>query len=219
MLRAIIFDFDGLILDTETPEVDAWRAMYEQFGQKLDMEWVAYQIGRGADQIAEKPVDKLARLVPDLDKEEVEKEYRAIRMSEILAQPVRPGVERLIEEAKAAGLPLAVASSSDHGWVDTHLTRLGLFDSFDFRCCADDVKRAKPYPDLYLLALEKLGVGADEAVALEDSPNGIHAAVQAHLRVVAVPNDVTKYLDLSEATAQFDSMEKVNLDVLRKMVV
>lgn len=218
MLRALIFDFDGLILDTETPEVRAWQTMYDEHGQTLDMEWWAYQVGRGAEQIAERPVDKLARLVPSMDKEKVETDYRARRMAEILAEPIRPGVERLIREAKAAGLPLAVASSSKHSWVDSHLSRLGLFDFFDFTCCADDVKRAKPFPDLYLLALEKLGVGAREAVALEDSPNGTQAAVGAGLAVVAVPNEVTKYLDLSHATVRFDSMEEVSLDLLRMLV-
>ncbi|RYG49111.1 HAD family hydrolase [bacterium] len=217
MLRALIFDFDGLILDTETPEVHAWQEMYAAYGQELDFAWVAYQIGRGAEQIVERPVDKLANLVPSLDKEAVEGDYRARRMSAILAEPIRPGVERLLAEAKAAGIRLCVASSSRHEWVDTHLSRLGLFDFFEFTCCADDVERAKPFPDLYLLALEKLGLDASEAMALEDSPNGSQAALDAGLMVVAVPNEVTRYLDLSHATAQFASMEEVTVEGLREL--
>ncbi|RYG27703.1 HAD family hydrolase [bacterium] len=217
MLRALIFDFDGLILDTETPEVRAWEAMYEAYGHKMDPDWVAYQIGRGAEQIAERPVDKLAALVPGLDADEVEKEYRARRMTAILAEPIRPGVEKLLKEAERLSLKLAVASSSKHEWVDSHLTRLGLIGYFEAICCADDVERAKPFPDLYELAQSELGIRARETVALEDSPNGIQSAVDAGLKVVAVPNEVTRNLDLSKATSRYESMEEVTITRLQRL--
>jgi len=120
------------------------------------------------------------------------------------AADTRPGIRELIRLVKAAGLPLAIASSSRHEWVDGHLTRLGLFQEFDAICCADDVARAKPAPDLYLLALHQLGVRAGEALVLEDSPAGVTAAKAAGLTVFAYPNPLTSFLSLDHADARID---------------
>ena len=94
---------------------------------------------------------------------------------------------------------LAVASSSERDWVDTHLERSGMRRHFGVIRCADDVSRVKPDPDLYLVAIEVLGVASGEAVAFEDSPNGVRAARAAGLRVVAVPGPMTRDQDFSDA--------------------
>ena len=129
----------------------------------------------------------------------------------IYAEPPRRGVVPLLKEAKTLGIRLGVASSSKHWWVDGHLERLGLKMYFDHVVFADDVLRAKPYPDLYLKAASLLKVGTDEVIALEDSPNGIASAVAAGIFVVAIPNAQTASLDLSAANERFDSLDGVGV--------
>src|SRR4051812_8007166 len=128
-----------------------------------------------------------------------------------------PGVERFVAEASEAGLGLAVASSSSIGWVSEHLDRLGLLDRFSVVSCASDDVPAKPDPGVYVRAVQMLGVAPGAAAAFEDSPNGIAAAKAAGLRCIAVPNRMTKGLDLSRADAvvpSFADLAVVGLDEL-----
>jgi HAD superfamily hydrolase (TIGR01509 family) len=122
-----------------------------------------------------------------------------------------------IEEARERGLALAVVSTGDSEWIMTGLEILGLSDAWDFIECADgDVTRAKPSPALYLAALDRLGIGADEAVAIEDSPNGIRSAKDAGLYCVAFANEVTRRFDLTAADVRVDSLEDLPLaDLVR----
>jgi HAD superfamily hydrolase (TIGR01509 family) len=211
-LDALIFDFDGLIVDTETPEVLVWREIYREYGQVLSQEQWADAIGRGAEEIKETPLEILDRLTGGkLDLEEVDAIRKKRLMNMIYAEPPRRGVVPLLKEARTLGIRLGVASSSKHWWVDGHLERLGLKMYFDHVVCADDVLRAKPYPDLYLKAASLLKVGTDEVIALEDSPNGIAAAVAAGIFVVAIPNAQTASLDLSAANERFDSLDGVGV--------
>jgi HAD superfamily hydrolase (TIGR01509 family) len=127
------------------------------------------------------------------------------------AKELLPGVLQHIEEARALGLKLGVASSSTSEWVKGHLNRLGILDRFHCLRCRDDVANVKPAPDLYLAMLECLGVSAAEAFAIEDSPNGITAAKQAGLRCVAIPNSITAGLDLSRADVVLGSLAELSL--------
>jgi len=112
------------------------------------------------------------------------------------------------------GLKVGVASSSTRDWVRGHLERLGILDSFDCLRCRDDVASAKPEPDLYLAVLECVGVLAAEAIAIEDSPNGVLAAKRAGMRCVAIPNSITARLDLGRADLILDSLADVTLPEL-----
>ncbi|HMD80374.1 MAG TPA: HAD-IA family hydrolase, partial [Anaerolineales bacterium] len=133
-----------------------------------------------------------------------------------LSQPIMPGVLPTIEEAKRLGLKLAIASSSQHSWVDTHAKRLGIFDHFDAVICADDVGagRTKPNPDLFLLALHQLQIQKNEALIFEDSPNGVKAANLAGIFVVAVPNPVTALLKIDGANLTLASLADLSLTEL-----
>jgi HAD superfamily hydrolase (TIGR01509 family) len=129
---------------------------------------------------------------------------------------VLPGVVDILNAARDHRLGLAVASSSPHSWVDSHLSRLGLFDRFDRIICADDVPagRTKPNPDLFLKALDALGARADEAVVFEDSPNGVKAARAAGIFVVAAPNPVTALLEFDGENLRIDSLANLPLPQL-----
>ena len=196
MIKALIFDFDGLILDTETPEFSVWQNIYQEHGYELPHdEWGKIVGGDGlSDFDAAKHLSFLAQ--GQLDSVSLRARHRSESHTMTLAQPLLPGVLETIHEAKRLGLKLAIASSSSHSWVDTHARRLDIFDHFDAVICSDDVGagRTKPYPDLYLLALTRLKVQKKEAVVFEDSPNGVTAARSAGIFVVAVPNPVTSLL-------------------------
>ncbi len=122
-----------------------------------------------------------------------------------------PGVDRVVREAKRAGLGLAVASSSTHRWVDAHLARVGLLPLFDAIVCAEDTERHKPDPEPYLRACERIGALPPDIIAFEDSPNGIAAAKAAGLTCVAIPNAITRNLPVDAADLRFESMVELNL--------
>jgi HAD superfamily hydrolase (TIGR01509 family) len=215
----LVFDFDGLIVDTETPEVETWREVFAEHGTEFPDDYWINAIGRGADQILETPVQLLARCCIDpIDAPAVKADHHRRVMARIDAQPTRPGIVALLDDARDAGLRLGVASSSRHEWVDRHLARHGLLDRFHATTCADDVARAKPFPDLYLLACERLGVSPSEAVALEDSPNGIAAARSAGLFTVTYPNALTRHLDLSAADHRVETLEGVTVEALGAVI-
>lgn len=216
LIRAIVFDFDGLILDTEEPVYRSWLEVYQAHGEELPFErWVQIV---GSTTIGFHPQHHLEeRLGRSLPKEVLDRRIGR-RTEMILAQKVLPGVVQHIESAKAMGLKLGVASSSTGDWVRGHLARLGILDAFDCLRCRDDVANAKPEPDLYLAVLECLGVQASETIAIEDSPNGVMAAKRAGLRCVAIPNSITARLDLGQADVVLGSLAEVTLaDLLRKV--
>jgi beta-phosphoglucomutase-like phosphatase (HAD superfamily) len=123
-------------------------------------------------------------------------------------------VREYVADAKRLGLRLAVASSSSRAWVLGHLERLHLHAEWDAVRTRDDVARTKPAPDLYLAAVEALGVAPREAVAFEDSMNGIAAAKDAGLWCVAVPNALTAGMDLSRADVRLHSLAETPLEEL-----
>jgi HAD superfamily hydrolase (TIGR01509 family) len=216
LIRAIVFDFDGLILDTEEPVYRSWLEVYQAYGEDLPFErWVKIV---GSTTAGFHPQHHLEqRLGRPLPKEVLDRRIGR-RTEMVLAQKVLPGVVRHIEEATAMGLKLGVASSSTNEWVRGHLARLGILDRFDCMRCRDDVASAKPEPDLYIAVLECLGVLASEAIAIEDSPNGVLAAKRAGLRCVAIPNSITTGLDLGQADLQLASLADVTLaELLRKL--
>lgn len=209
MVRAIVFDFDGLILETEEPIYRSWVEVYQAHGEELPFDQWVQIVGSTTSRF--NPQHHLESLLGRPLSREVLERRVGRRTSMILAQTVLPGVVDHIEAARELGLKLGVASSSTGDWVKAHLERLGILHCFDCVRCRDDVVNAKPEPDLYLAALECLDVQASEALAIEDSPNGITAARRAGLRCVAVPNAVTARLDLSGADLVTGSLADLSL--------
>ena len=212
MIRAIVFDFDGLILDTEVPEFQSWQELYQAHGCTLPFAVWATCIGTTD---AFDPHAYLeAQLGQAVDRLAVQHQQRQRCDALIAAQVALPGVHDYIAEATRLGLQLGVASSSSRAWVSGHLTRLELSQHFVCITCRDDVPRTKPDPALYQAALAALGVRPEEAIALEDSPNGILAAKRAGLFCVAVPNLLTCQLPLDHADLQIPSLAAVPLPEL-----
>jgi HAD superfamily hydrolase (TIGR01509 family) len=214
MLKALIFDFDGLILDTETPEYETWRAIYHEFSQDLSIEtWGQIVGGSGASDF--NPLSQLESLTGrDLASLHLSRRVSEQSLARIHSQPPLPGVLDLLNAARAAELRLAIASSSTREWVEGHLTRLGLLDRFEALRCREDVEKTKPEPDLFLSALDALGVSPQEACAFEDSPNGVLAARRAGIPVVAVPNPITARLNIHGETLRLKSLADFDLHEL-----
>jgi HAD superfamily hydrolase (TIGR01509 family) len=209
VIRAIVFDFDGLILDTEEPVYRSWLEVYEAHGEELPFErWVQIVGSTTAGFHPQYHLEE--RLGRPLPKEVLDR--RIDRRTElVLANALLPGVVDHLDAARERGLGLGVASSSTADWVRGHLARLGILDRFQCLRCRDDVAHAKPEPDLYFAVMECLGVAPSEAVAIEDSPNGVTAAKRAGMRCVAIPNSITARLDFTEADLILKSLADVTM--------
>jgi HAD superfamily hydrolase (TIGR01509 family) len=216
VIRAIIFDFDGLILDTEEPIYRSWLEVYEAHGQTLPFErWVQIVGSTTAEFHPQHNLEE--QLGRPLAQEVIERRIER-RRELVLAQKLLPGIVQHLDAADSLGLRLGVASSSTRDWVAGHLGRLGILGRFECLRCRDDVASAKPAPDLYIAVLECLGVGASEAIAFEDSPHGVTAAKRAGMRCVAVPNSITARLDLSHADLVLRSLSELTLpDLLQRL--
>ena len=213
MIRALVFDFDGIILETEMPAYTAWSEIYREHGHELPLDrWLDY-VGREAGYFD--ALGHLESLVGTGFDRETVRARRERRRSELLdTLDVMAGIRDYVSQGRRLGLRLGVASSSSRDYVTRHLVRLGLADQLQAVVGREDAPRAKPAPDLYLRALELLGVAPAEAVAIEDSPNGIAAAKDAGMLVVAVPNDLTSALDLSRADCRLASCADLPLEAL-----
>jgi putative hydrolase of the HAD superfamily len=184
-IRAVIFDFDGLIVDTESTGYHTWREIFAEHGHELPVERYAQVVG----------TDFNTSYDPRRD----------------LEQLTGRGVADLLQEADALGLRIAIASSSPRVWIDSWMDQLGLHDHFHHISTVDDTGKVKPDPSLFLHAAEKLGVQPEEAVIFEDSLNGLRAAMAAGIRCIVAPGPMTRHLDFTGAWKRVESLAHVTL--------
>jgi HAD superfamily hydrolase (TIGR01509 family) len=206
MIRALIFDFDGLILDTETALIDAYGDVHGAHGVSFDKPLFTRSVGH-----ADYAFDPWRGFGPEADRVRLEAERQAFNKARNHSQAILPGVVDLIDAGGRAGLRIGLASNSEHPHVEGHLARLGLLGRFSFIACREDVASPKPEPDLYRLVLDHFGVRGHEAIAFEDSHTGTLAARRAGLRVVAVPNASTGHHDFGSADLLVDSLADCRL--------
>jgi HAD superfamily hydrolase (TIGR01509 family) len=208
-LKAVIFDFDGLILGTEETQLTAWQEIFREHGAELTLaEWSvcigtfgAFDEVTHLEKLIGRPVDRAA----------VRADFKGREAALLAGLNLLPGVRDRLDEALASGIRRAIASSSETTWVEPHLARHGIRHLFEAVVVRNEHLPAKPRPDIYLAALAALGVTADEAVAFEDSMNGILAAKAAGIYCVAVPNAVTRDLDLTAADRRVESLAHLTL--------
>ncbi|MFI5173504.1 MAG: HAD family hydrolase [Terriglobia bacterium] len=212
--KALILDFDGLILDTETPAYESWKRVYHRFGEDLPFEEWAVCVGRGMVFDPHAHLEKLTGKT--LDREALRIERQAAVRQAIESQPLLPGVQKLFDDAPGLGLKLGVASSSPRSWVEGHLRRLHLFGHLEALKCAEDVTRTKPDPELFLSTLAELDVSASQAIVFEDSPNGVIAANRAGIFCVVATNPITAQLSFNGARIglKVDSLADIDLPAL-----
>lgn len=209
MIRALVFDFDGLILDTEAALIAAYAAVHAAQGVAFDEAEFCRSIG-----VADYSFDPWHRFGAGADREALEAERRRRNREINLTLPILPGVMPLLDAASARGLPIGLASNSGHAHCEFHLGRLGLLKRFSVVACREDVPSPKPEPDLYKLVLNRLGLRGHEAIAFEDSHTGSLAAKRANLWTVAVPNPQTAHHNFAHADLRLASLAEADLESL-----
>jgi HAD superfamily hydrolase (TIGR01509 family) len=211
-INAFIFDFDGLLVDTETLHYRTWNSLYESYGVKLQVERWLLDLGTHGmfDAVAE--LEKLTGRA--IDRDATLSDRRAHHVGLVEQEELRPGVRTLLESARESGLRMAVASSSDREWVERWLRHHAIRDYFTCVRSRDDVQRVKPDPELFLSAAACLDVAPAECVVFEDSPNGMRAAAAAGMRCVAVPNGMTAELELPPVTLRLRRLDELPLPEL-----
>ena len=216
MIKALIFDFDGIIIDSESPELLAWQEVFAAHGRELDLDVWADLVGRPRNHFDlynyfQEQIDPAA----DLAQLRKERRARVIALTE--QQPVLPGVHDYLRGARDLGLKIGMASSSSSTHVHGHLQRLDLLQYFHTTKCFEDTEAHKPEPAPYRAVLDELGVSPHEAVAFEDSPNGVTAARAAGIFCVAVPNPVTCRLPLLHADHFLQSLAAAPLEQILRL--
>lgn len=215
MIKAIIFDFDGLIIDTET----AW---YESFKEALNFYQAELPLEEFAKCIGTEDTELYAYFKKQLGEscniEEIKGRAYEIHKEKMTSVQAREGVNDYLEEAKELGLRIGLASSSSREWILHFLGELGLLNYFEVIVTRDDVEKVKPAPDLYVKAANQLSISPGEAIAFEDSLNGLTAAVAAGLTCVIVPNPVTETLLFKDHAMRLKSMAEISLrDVINQI--
>lgn len=185
-VAAVVFDFDGLLMDTESVMLASWQQEWRQHGLELDVS--TFWVNHGGDVTEDRYLRLAAAVGPSYDRDVSHTRRLAHRDALISRLGLRPGIDAWLRDARAAGLRLAVASSSPGRWVRALLAGIGREGDFSTFACGDEVAEPKPSPEVYLLALDRLGVPASQAVAVEDSPHGAAAAKAAGLCCIAIPN-------------------------------
>lgn len=185
-LQAVIFDFDGLLMDTESTMLRSWQWEWTQWGLTLDVD--RFLVNHGGDVTEERYAALAAAVGPGFDRAASHERRMAYRDKLHETLDLAAGIREWLDEARGMGLRVAVASSSTVEWLTGHLGRAGVLDWFEILAGGNEVTRHKPAPDVYELALRRLGLPADAAVAVEDTPHGVTAAQAAGLRCISIPN-------------------------------
>ncbi len=220
MVRAIVFDFDGVIIDTEWSAFTIWQRVFSEHGAELTLDEFVVSIGtRGAIDFERLLSSKTGRPAPS--NRELRAWKQPLQDAAVSELPLMPGVQRWLDDARVANIPVAIASSSEHHWIAPHLHRHAIADRFSHLATWEGGHVGfppKPAPDLYLQTLAALDVDPHAAVAIEDSVNGANAATAAGMRVIAVPTRLTRELDFSMADLVVDSLDSMTLaDALEKL--
>lgn len=213
MIKALIFDFDGTILDTESAWFYAYRDLYSEHKLELTLEVWGQCVGTGFG-VFNPHIDIEEKTNQKLDHEQLQVYTKAKHDEYMAKELLRPGIEDYFKAAKKAGLKLAIASSSHREWIDKYLTTFNIAHYFDHIASADMVEHVKPSPELYLKALEMLGIEPGEAIAFEDSKNGLAAARSADIRTVLIPNGVTSFMKFENYNLLLSSLSDLSLDKL-----
>jgi putative hydrolase of the HAD superfamily len=212
-VQAIVFDFDGLICDTEGAQVRAARSVFADHGAELPLGRWTELIGTATDERFWIPW--LEEQVGNIDRDRIHAEFRRRNSDEAALLQLNDGVLAMLDSVASLSLPVAIASSSQRSWVVPLATRLGINERFVTIVCREDAPRAKPSPDLYVEALRRLGVSSEHTsltIAFEDSRNGSLAAKAAGMTCIAIPGELTRSQDFSHVDHVVGSMTDLTLN-------
>ncbi|SIS52952.1 HAD family hydrolase [Alicyclobacillus vulcanalis] len=211
-MKAVIFDFDGTLLDTERAWWEAYSALYRRHGRQFPSHLYAKTVGTTND--AFDPIQHLCEAETNLKPGDAAREVEAAHRELLEGEPLRPGVRASLEELHRLGIAIGLATSSHRAYVEPFLVQHRIRDFFAVVATADDVEQVKPHPALYQLACQRLGVAPRNALAVEDSPNGAQAAIAAGLHVLCVPNALTQQMAFPDGCHFRRSLEGLDWEML-----
>jgi HAD superfamily hydrolase (TIGR01509 family) len=213
MIKGIIFDFDGTIVDTETPVFQSWSDIYREFNQILPFELWRTIVGTSDGKFD--PLDYLkSKINQDVDIKRIKDKEKALENILIAKTVPMPGVVSYLDDARKLGLILGIASSSSQEWVKTNLERMNLAGYFSAITTCEEVTLTKPYPYLFEKTLKKMRLYPYQVIAVEDSPLGVTAAKAAGIFTLAVPNNITREMKLDHADLVLNSLSELSLEEL-----
>lgn len=218
MVKVIIFDFDGLVFDTETYDLESFQELYKRYNVGFPLEEWINSIGSS---LQLDPYEQLLINFPEASRDSIRIERSNLYQELLEGKSPRKGVEDYLKRAKQLGIKTALASSSTRSWVDYHIKKIGIEAYFDYICTSDDVKNVKPEPELYNKVLSYFDIKPKEALVFEDSPNGSLASIRAGVPCIIVPNETTKLLKFDERVAlRLSSKKDMTLDeVLEELAI
>ena len=218
MLASVIFDFDGIVLDSETPEYESHRRIYERYGVTLTVDEWCGVIGTWSEGHDEQWFRRLCERAAEAPPRDAYFEERRRLFEEIVPSDPMRGVRELLAALRDAHVPLAIASSAPARWVVGAVERLGIAPFFTAIVTGDQVTHRKPAPDVYLTAARRLDADPRRSVAIEDSSAGIAAARAAGMKAVAIPHWLTERHDLSGADLTVEHAGLLTLDRLEALI-
>lgn len=216
MIKGIIFDFDGLIFDTETHQYRILQEMFGEYGSELPLALWQNEVGTdGGFSPFHYMEEQIGRKVEHaLLKEQYQEKF----LSSLSREKPRDGIVDYLNTAKEMDLKIGLASSSSYRWVSGHLKNLELFDYFHCIRTSDHVEKVKPDPALYLQAAQCLDLPPEECLVFEDSAHGATAAKRAGMSCVVVPNKITSTMEFGRVEHRLDSMADMPLKDLLDFV-
>ncbi len=216
MIKAVVFDFDGVLVDSMQLNFEGKRRLFLPFGVELSMQefidiWVS-PAGEGKEGMPY--FIKLKGINADAQKlREAQKPIYRFLFRE--KAKLMPGVLCFIHALKAKGVMLAIVSSNWGYLIQIVLKKFGLQKEFGAIISTEDCSKPKPHPEPYLKAIEKLGVKAENVLALEDSSRGVESAKKAGCKCIALPNCFTEHEDFSKADLVVKSVAEIDISILK----
>jgi HAD superfamily hydrolase (TIGR01509 family) len=207
MIEAILFDFDGLMVDSEPHSIASWRAVLREWGVEIDAATLDRLLGLRLDQTSRLLVERFSLTASPAKLGKAKTDHQIAHLAGAIR--AMPGLQTLLHVIDQRGLHKAIASSGMRRYLEAALLAVGLAGRFSVIVSGEEVARGKPAPDVFLEAARRLGCSPAACLVLEDAPNGLEAAKAAGMRAVAIPNDQTRQLDLSAADWQLPSLAAV----------
>jgi len=208
--EAIIFDHDGTLVDTESPDFEACTILCREQGIELSLEYWAENIVGHMDGYTTLFNEQLHPANPHFTLDNMWQRLHQLWEKTLEHTQLMPGVETLLPHLRKEGYKMGVATAADRDWANRWLTRFNLLPYFQTVATGQDVTRNKPAPDVYLLAAELLGANPARCLVFEDSVAGASSARAAGMTVVAVPSPITQSLDFSVANHTISGLQNVS---------
>lgn len=207
MIKAIIFDMDGLMIDSERVTFECYQEILKGMNLTMDEEFYKTLLGKPLKGIYQRFYDVYGN---DFPIEDVIKDVHALmaKRFETEGVPIKTGLKSLLEYLKENNYKTIVATSSNRDRVDTILSQAQITDYFDDSICGDEVTKGKPNPEVFLKSCQKLGVNVDEAIVIEDSEAGIQASYDAGIKVICIPD--MKYPEKQYEEKTFKILKDLN---------